>query len=123
VTDPLLGELLSDTRELVARLLDEPLVGTAELSRQLDEHEAAIRASVGTRSLSDWRAGVDLVERARRLLAAWSAESPRGRRLIQVAVRYLAMDDDGSSDLESPFGFDDDQEVMEAVERALGSAR
>jgi hypothetical protein len=29
------------------------------------------------------------------------------------------LEDDGDSDLDSPFGFDDDREVLDAVRRAL----
>ena len=46
--------------------------------------------------------------------------NPDSARLIHVAVRYFVEDDDGESDFDSPIGFDDDAEVVEAVARMLG---
>ena len=54
------------------------------------------------------------------LLDRTAAEGPRARRLAQVAARYFVLQDDGDDDLSSPFGFDDDIEVFNAVVTALG---
>ena len=117
--DPLLGELLSDTRGVVRRLMDEPLSAPGELAGQLDrlgdelsEERSHLRA--------DLESGLALVGRARALLGRWTDLDHRGRRLVQVAVRYLVMEEDGDGDLTSAFGFDDDEEVIDAVERTLG---
>ncbi len=120
MTEALLGELLSDTRAVVLRLLEEPLSDPADLVSRLDRHEERVRSTAETLSLADWQAGVELCARARALLGRWPALDHRGRRLAQVAVRYLVLDDDGASDLASPFGFDDDREVLDAVLRAIG---
>lgn len=45
---------------------------------------------------------------------------PESARLVHVAVRYFVENDDGESDFDSPIGFDDDAEVVEAVARMLG---
>lgn len=117
--DPILGALLSDARGLVRRLLDEPLLDEETLARQLDAHAVRIRAEAGLTSLADWRQGLELVDAARDLVGRWSALDHRGRRLVQVAARYLVLEEDGDSDLGSPFGFDDDREVLDAVRRAV----
>lgn len=121
-SDPLLGELLSDTRGVVRRLMDEPLSTPAELSVQLDRLADELGEDRPHRR-ADIESGLALLGRARALLDRWAALEHRGRRLVQVAVRYLAMEDDGDGDLTSAFGFDDDEEVIDAVERALGGSR
>ncbi|MCA9494763.1 MAG: hypothetical protein KC621_32765 [Myxococcales bacterium] len=120
--DPLLGELLSDTRDVVRRLMDEPLSTPGGLVSQLDLLAEELSAE-GKHLRADLEAGIALVARARTLLERWAELDHRGRRLVQVAVRYLAMEDDGDGDLTSAFGFDDDEEVIDAVERALGGRR
>lgn len=119
-TDPLLGDLLSDARTVVRRLMDEPPSTVDELSGELVRFEATVRAHATDLSRADWETGLSLVARARALLSRWEALDHRGRRRVQVAVRYLTMEDDGDRDLTSAFGFDDDEEVLDAVERALG---
>jgi hypothetical protein len=118
--DPILGSLLSDSRVLVRRLLDEPLLDEATLARQLAAHVSQLRLVAGDRSLADWQTGLELTAAARSLLDRWPGLDHRGRRLVQVAVRYLVLEEDGDADLDSPFGFDDDREVIDAVRRALG---
>lgn len=117
--DAVLGALLSDTRLLVRRLFDEPLSDADSLGRDLSALAQRIRAAAGHHSLADWQTGLELVEAGRELLARWPALDHHGRRLVHVAVRYLVLEDDGDSDLDSPFGFDDDREVLDAVRRAL----
>ncbi len=120
--DPLLGSLLSDSRPLVRRLVAEPLLDEATLRGQLEDHAARLRAlRAEPRALADFDTASLLTEQARGFLARWARLDHRGRRLVQVAVRYLVLEDDGDADLESPFGFDDDREVFDAVARALGS--
>jgi hypothetical protein len=107
-------ELLSDTRSVVHELLDEPLLPLASLDRAVGEYRQAIEDA---RS-ADQELGLALVEGASALLT--SAICADTHRLVQVAVRYFVMDDDGDDDLASPFGFDDDVEVFNAVATVLG---
>lgn len=106
-------ELLSDTREIVRLLLDEPLLPLELLGREIASYQHAIVASAS----ADKELGMALVAGATSLLS--SAVSESTHRLVQVAVRYFVMDDDGDDDLASPFGFDDDVEVFNAVAVAL----
>jgi hypothetical protein len=120
--EALLGALLSDARAQVRRLLDEPLLDAPTLVAALGEHVARMRLAAGSATLADWQGGLDLAVRARTLVDRWPTLDHHGRRLVQVAVRYLVLEDDGDADLDSPFGFDDDREVLEAVERLLRDA-
>ncbi len=117
--DPVLGALLSDARLTARRLFDEPLLESDTLARQLAEYVGRVKLAAGAHSLADWHTGLELADSAHALLRRWPSLDHRGRRLVQVAIRYLVLEDDGDSDLDSPFGFDDDREVMEAIERAL----
>ena len=45
---------------------------------------------------------------------------PAARQAIQAAVRYLILEDDAESDLDSVIGLDDDAEVLNAVLSYLG---
>lgn len=119
--DRLLGALLSDTRPLVRRLLAEPILDLGVLARDLEACEARIREAAGPTSLADDDTGLELVARCRQLLARSPGLDHRGQRLVQVAVRYLVIEDDGDDDVGSPFGFDDDREVVDAVFRELGA--
>jgi uncharacterized membrane protein YkvA (DUF1232 family) len=110
--------LLSDSRQVVDRLLHEPLLDVSSLQDQVRAYrqhvELAARPSTDV-ELADAlsRATLELLER--------TARAPReARKLAQVAARYFVLQDDGDDDLSSPFGFDDDVEVFNAVVAALG---
>lgn len=105
--------LLSDTRAVVTDLLREPLIADDTLRAEVRAYKSAIEAAPA----ADHELGLALVEGACKLLDA--VTNPRAHRLVQVAVRYFVMDDDGDDDLASAFGFDDDVEVFNAVARVL----
>lgn len=111
---PWVDELLSDTRAVVRGLLEEPL-------QPLDDLKAAIegyRSAIETAPSADQELGLALIDGAGHLLGCARCEATH--RLVQVAVRYFVMDDDGDDDLASAFGFDDDVEVFNAVAGELG---
>jgi uncharacterized membrane protein YkvA (DUF1232 family) len=121
---------------LLDRLLREAPVEARSLLAQLWESEVpaieAMRTEVAAyrNSLAGLQARHEFLdaETARRIarqldsLLAWLGANPDqdAARLIHVAVRYFVEDDDGESDFDSPIGFDDDAEVVEAVARLLG---
>jgi hypothetical protein len=115
--DPLLRELLSDTRAVVRRLLAEPLADPIALGRELAAAAERLEEAAETADLPVGRA---LAARCRDWLVRWTGLDTRGQRLVQVAVRYFALADDGEDDLRTVFGLDDDREVLDAVARALG---
>ena len=70
---------------------------------------------------ADHHLGNQLADKALALLDRINGDTcDVDRRLGQIAVRYFVLDDDGDDDLLSPFGFDDDVEVFNAVVHALG---
>jgi hypothetical protein len=112
-----LGTLLSDSREVVSTLLLEPLYPLDELRGQV----LSYRQAIADAPTADHLLGAQLVEGALALIDAVSTSAnDLHRRLAQVAVRYFVMDDDGDDDLMSPFGFDDDVEVFNAVVEKIG---
>ena len=117
--DPVLGELLSDTRPLVRRLLSEPLRDPETLCADLAAYSARIGA-VDPLSIADQALGAALARGCAAMLARWPELDGRGRHLAQAALLYFVLETDGDDDLESPFGFDDDLEVFNAVAKALG---
>lgn len=115
-----LQELLSDSRDVVASLLWEPLFPLESLRAQVEHHQLRI-AAAGPQA--DHELAAALVHGALRLLDAIAAgATDLQRRLAQVAVRYFVLDDDGDDDLMSPFGLDDDVEVFNAVVARIGHA-
>ena len=122
-SDPLLPHrawlqtLLSDSRSVVAMLLAEPLCSVDVLRAQV----LAYREQISAAPRADRTLGGQLVDGALALLErAGTSPVELDRRLAQVAVRYFVLDDDGDEDLLSPFGFDDDVEVFNAVVLRLG---
>lgn len=120
--DPILGELLSDTRQVVRRLLTEPLEDPEVLRKLLDIGGARYRDLDPDRVVADLVLARAIETRCHEWLDGWGALDARARRLAQVALRYFVLEDDGDGDLTSAFGFDDDLEVVEAVSRAIGHA-
>ena len=113
----LLSELLSDTRPVVERLLVEPPLPAEALLASLDAFDVHLKEA-SENPLVDEETGAALSSACRTLIAR-TRHDPSRLRLTQVAVRYLVMEDDGDRDTESPFGFDDDVEVFNAVCGAL----
>ncbi len=106
-------ELLSDAHAVVVELMataDDDLPGLAERVRDWRRtvHEEA-------RALTDTDLADTLAEATLSLLARVEGASAEHRHLASVAARYFVSAEDGDDDLASPFGFDDDLEVFNAV--------
>ncbi|MBX2799262.1 MAG: hypothetical protein KTR31_16425 [Myxococcales bacterium] len=115
---PWTKQLLSDSRLVVGALLKEPLMDVGILRSQVAGYRDQVRG-LGDASVVD----VPLVEAlsAGMLeLLADTVDDDGARKLAQVAARYFVLSDDGDGDLSSPFGFDDDVEVFNAVVQTLG---
>lgn len=112
-----LAELLSDSRAVVSTLLWEPLFRPSELRAQIDRYRAEIE---NAGPLADHALGLQLADNAKALLDAVRDRCDLDQRLAQIAVRYFVLGDDGDDDLMSPFGFDDDVEVFNAVVERIG---
>lgn len=118
--DPILGELLSDTRTVIRQLLAEPLADPAALRDELEHGSMRYRDLDPDAVMADVAVARAIERRCLEWLDAWPVLDRRARKLAQVATRYFVLDEDGDGDLFSAFGFDDDLEVVNAVSRALG---
>ncbi|MEQ1507340.1 MAG: hypothetical protein ABMB14_34245 [Myxococcota bacterium] len=121
--DPILGDLLSDTRRVVRELLDQPLADPAIVRAELAAAADAIRdhgVDDDAPGPADLGLGRSIARRCAELLDRWDQCAPRDQKRIQAAVRYFADRDDANDDQRSAFGFDDDLEVINAVSRAIG---
>lgn len=112
-------ELLSDSRQVVEELWREPLHDAEALRAEVVAYRAHVHAAA--RPATDLGLADRLAEATVALLGETAAATARARRLAQVAARYFVRGDDGEDDLTSPFGFDDDLEVFNAVVAALGA--
>ncbi|HHO51862.1 MAG TPA: hypothetical protein ENK18_13525 [Deltaproteobacteria bacterium] len=112
------SSLLSDSRSIVDELLCEPLEDLEALTSQVRSYRELVHSAA--RPMTDVDLADALSDATLELLER-TAKAPRAvRRLVQVAARYFVLQDDGDDDLTSPYGFDDDVEVFNAVVEALG---
>lgn len=110
--------LLSDSRSVVDKLLREPLEDLDALTSQVRRYRVHVHGAA--RPMTDVQLADALSDATLELLER-TAGAPRAVRLLaQVAARYFVLQDDGDDDLTSPYGFDDDVEVFNAVVEALG---
>ena len=109
-------ELLSDSKTVVVRLMREPLIGLEELRLRTEAHRDELTRKAGL--LTDVPLARAIAHRLIQMLDGLKTPiDPTHHRMIQVAVRYYELEPD--EDLASPFGLDDDLEVMNAVAEAL----
>ena len=107
------AELLSDAHAVVVELLatpDDDLEGLAAQVRDWRETVHRVARPLTDTALSDTLAEANLS-----LLARVGGGPSEHRLLASVAARYYVSAEDGDDDLSSPFGFDDDLEVFNAV--------
>lgn len=106
-------DLLSDAREVVIALMASPMDDFEALAAEVAAyHEHVHRAA---RFVTDLHLADTLVTASLDLLQRASDASDEERRAVSVAVRYFVSPNDADDDLASPFGFDDDVEVFNAV--------
>jgi len=120
--EALVDELLSDSRSVVRGLLQEEPWALPNLARLLDGYERSLHRDA--RPTTDLDTADALLAGCRALLQAIGpTPAPDAAHLTHVAVRYFVLEEDGDGDQSSPFGFDDDVEVFNAVVRLLGHPR
>lgn len=103
---------------MVEALLVEPLRGGKQLSADLDAFDRELDGLV-SHPRADLPTARRLASACRALLAACTTDPVR-LHVAQVAIRYVVLDDDADGDCDSPYGFDDDVEVFNAVAAHLG---
>jgi hypothetical protein len=117
----LLQRVPPESRALVARLMDEPLLPFTVLRGEVDSYVHLYRAAQRSKESLDVGHAEALAKRCQQLLdAAGDNASEQHRRLLQVAVRYFVIEADGDDDVLAG-GLDDDEAVLDAVEELLAS--
>jgi uncharacterized membrane protein YkvA (DUF1232 family) len=116
-----LERLSPGVRTHLQNLLDEALVPADELFGQVDDHLARIEQHAAQDGFVDVELARTLTKRCRRLLESCANKALKDHgHLVQAAVRYFVLDEDGDSDIASIIGFDDDALVIELVAREIG---
>lgn len=119
VADRLLERVPAESRPLIAELLAEPLRSPAALREEATAHLEHYLLARRTNEFLDPDLATELAERCRRLVEHLDAHATEDeQRLVQIAVRYFAIIDDGDADL-SIAGLEDDALVLDAVEELL----
>lgn len=106
-------DLLSDAREVVFALMASPMDDFDALAAEVHAYGAHVHRAA--RFVTDLELADALVSASIDLLARASDADDADRHAVSVAVRYFVHPNDGDADLASPFGFDDDVEVFNAV--------
>ena len=114
---PWVQGLLSDSRKVVQQLLTQPSPRAGTLRNAVHAYAVEIEEASAR---ADAEFGLALVRGSLALLDAVESRPETDQRLAALAVQYFVLDDDGDDDLASPFGFDDDVEVFNAVVTELG---
>lgn len=113
-------DLLSDSRAVVQELEREGAVSVGNLVHDVLAYRRWIRRAAGP--VTDIALAERLTRANIQLLGSVLHAAPSQQRLAQIAARYFITRTDGDDDLSSPFGFDDDAEVFNAIVRRLGLA-
>ena len=120
-TAELLERVPAESRALVEQLLDEPLLSSVVLRGEVKAHLDLFRAAQSEHPELDVGQAEALASRCHQLLDLVDDDAPEERRqLVQVAVRYFAIEDDGDDDIQ-PGGLDDDEAVVTAVVELLAA--
>ena len=115
----LLGCVPAESRALVEELLDEPLLPSVVLRGEVDAYLDLFRDAQRKNAELDIGQAEALAKQCCELLDAVGDEAPtEQRQLVQVAVRYFAIEDDGDDDVQIG-GLDDDAAVVAAVAELL----
>jgi len=127
-SDPLNAEAVlrrvpEESRALVADLLDEPLLSSVVLRGEVRAHLDLFRQAQRQNAELDIGQAEALADQCQQLLDAVGDDAPeQHRQLVQVAVRYFAIEDDGDDDIQAG-GLDDDEAVVAAVRELLSHSK
>jgi len=114
--DDFLSLLDEDQAEIVAELLEEDPLSFGELRDEVSFYMHKVRGAADESEIVDIEMAEDISEAARALITyAAGLGDEEAHLVVHAAVRYFVLEDDAEDDLESPIGFDDDAEVMNAV--------
>jgi len=112
--------LNEDARVAFAALRGQPAASGQVLEGEIQAFGEAVRVATGHHELLDINLAGALASGCDALLAI-AEEVPLARRaLIQAAIRYVVLAEDGEHDLESLVGLDDDVLIFNAVAAYVG---
>lgn len=118
--DRVRAALSEPTRSCLTDLIGEPPLDAGTLARRVRAYSTELAKHNGHIEIVDHWTGNEVAWKCLALLEKLDDADPEGRALIQAAVLYFIKQDDAEHDIESPVGFDDDLEVVDAVARELG---
>lgn len=111
-----------EARRAYQGLLSLELQVPSALERQVRRHLEELEHAHDRKEFADLERARRLARTSLQLLARWKGASQDEQRLIQAAVLYFVLDQDGVSDTRDPEGLVDDERVLEAVASYLESA-
>ena len=91
-----------------------------ELRSEVDQHLDRTRAAHQRRRIVNLRLATAICEAVRQAFLRWDALPANCRNWLAGAIFYFAKCDDDEPDFNSPIGFEDDAEVLNACLRFAG---
>ncbi len=119
-TSRVLESLPDRSRAVFGNLLENPQSGRENLLERVRDYLESLEEQQARAERLDLKTARLLGRKCIDMLEKTSADDEEGEKLIEAAVVYFVEYDDGEHDFHSPFGFDDDLEVVDAVARELG---
>jgi hypothetical protein len=110
------------SRHLLKQLLSEELIPVAAMPHIVQSYVKVVRDAYRQNGRANVQRAEAIATAALSLLDSVNEKIPKKNlRIIQAAIRYFVIQDDGHShDLATPDGLDDDARVMNAVLRFFG---
>ena len=110
----------NESQQLLRQLAAEPLRPISELAGLLNDYESRLADAQRESEFLDLATAQRIGAQCRALLKLPELETDdERRRIVQLAIRYFVVADDGENDIDSPIGFDDDAAVVAVAARLL----
>lgn len=111
-----------NSKQMLLRLLQEDLIPVHALQAVIESYRKVIHETARKNGRANTRVGDQIADALQALLARINERTgPDNQSIIQAAVRYFVIQNDGTShDLEAIDGLNDDARVVNAVLRYFG---
>lgn len=111
-----------NSKQMLLRLLQEDLIPVHALQAVIESYRKVIHETARKNGRANTRVGDQIADALQALLARINERTgPDNHSIIQAAVRYFVIQNDGTShDLEAIDGLNDDARVVNAVLRYFG---
>ncbi len=124
LVERVLKSLDRGTAEAMQECMDDYSSIEADPRGAVEAHLASLREAGRENEFLDMAQAERLTTRSLALLDRLQDGTPDvERKLILAAVYYFIVDEDGESDTESILGLDDDEQVLDVVEKVLEESR